>query len=178
MTQPICRTDPASEVVNAFIDALKRLFDPGQPCPPDGGGTENVRFFAAEGPPIEVWNAHNAGSGQCKEPFVWVRLVTRYRSENFPTPTVAKQSCDLPVVVVLEIGVARCSVVDERARWSAYAKEAEVSLDDSWRIELALCTAAKALRADNHAVGTDSITPYGPEGGVYAWSALAYVQLP
>lgn len=176
MTEPLCKTDPASGVVNAFIDALRVVFNPDQVCPPDGGGTTTVRFFAAEGPPIEVWNAHNNG---CREPFVWVRVVTRYRSLSFPSPAVDSNSCGLPRVVVIEVGIARCSVTGDRVKWTEYAREAEISLDDSWRIEQALCVAATALRDKEFtAVGTDSITPYGPEGGIYAWSALAYVQIP
>lgn len=175
MTAPVCKTDPASDVIGAFIDALKAVFDPDSPCPPDGGGTKEVRFFAAEGPPPEVWDAHN--NGGCKEPFVWVRAVTRFRSKVFPNPVVSTSPCDLPRVLVVEIGVARCSVTGTKVRWADYAREAEISLDDSWRIERALCAAARQLsKVENRQVGTDSITPTGPEGGIYTWSALAYVE--
>lgn len=174
MTQPVECLDPAFDVINAFITALREGFDPTSNCPPDGGGSTDVRFFAGDAAPTAAWDAHAAGSG-CKQPFLWVRVVRRFRSKEFPTPTVVT-SCELPRVIEVEIGVARCALTEQEPTWAEYATEAEISLDDSWRIELALCRARSLLSMHDFRVGTDTIVPFGPEGGIIAWSGVAFVQ--
>ena len=170
-----CATDPVSDVVQIVMGTLLEVFDPEQECPPTGGGSDTVRLFAGDGAPLAAWDAHAAGSG-CKQPFLWVRAMRRYRSKQFPTPTVAVD-CKLDRVVPIEIGVGRCAYVPDgdRVRWSEWADEAAISLSDSWRIEQALCTATARLTDASHAVGTDTLSPYGPEGGVVAWTAVLYV---
>lgn len=167
--------DPASAIIDAFMAAMREAFDPESSCPPDGGGTTEVRLFAGDGAPLAAWDAHAQG-GECKYPFVWVRAMRRYRSNLFPAPVIDSSPCSLPRVLAVEIGVGRCAVAEADPAWSAYATEAEISLDDSWRIETALCRVASQLAADNYLVGTDTINPYGPDGGVIAWTAVAYVQ--
>lgn len=171
---PVC-ADGASEVINAFITALRKAFDPGSSCPPDGGGTRNVRFIASDGAPQAAWDSHSANGDGCGEPFVWVRVARRYRSQRFPEPVININPCDLPRVIAVEVGVARCALMELQPSWEDYAAEAEVSLDDSWRLESALCAATGALKKD-HLVGTDIMMPFGPDGGVLGWSAQAYVQ--
>ena len=171
----IC-TDPASEVIDVFTAAIREAFAPDSECPPLGGGATEVRFFAGDGAPLAAWDAHAAGTG-CDTPFLWVRAMRRYYTETFPTPTIATWPCNLPEVVAIEVGVGRCAVVDAEPSWDDYAREAEVSLDDSWRIKLTMDRAACKLRDRNHFVGTDTIAPYGPEGGVIAWTGVAYVRI-
>lgn len=177
MTQPMeddgC-TDPASAIINAHIAAMKMVFDPASVCPPDGGGSTTVRFFAGEGIPMEAWDAHN-GDG-CDNPFLWVRLLRRYRTREFPSPALSADACNLPRALAIEIGVGRCAVVESEPDWDDYAREAEIALDDSWRIEKALCAAAGLLRAESYVVAIDTVAPYGPEGGVLAWTGASYVQ--
>ena len=174
MTRPV-RIDPAIAVIGGFINALKNAFTPEQPTPPDGGGTKDVRFFASEGPPLEAWNAY-AEDTDCAGPFIWVRVVRRYRSQRFPEPIINVNPCQIDTVIALEIGVARCAAIDLNTSWDDYARQADVSLDDSWRIEQALCEATNALKQD-HQIGVDTIVPFGPEGGILGWSAQAYIQL-
>lgn len=171
--------DGASCVVNHMICALREAFDPESSQPPLGGGSTTVRFFAGDAVPTAAWDAH-ADQCNCGEPFLWVRLIRRYRSQQFPTPFVGPSPCDTPVVVAVEIGAARCAVVDVEPTWEQYAEEAEISADDSWRMELALCRAMSKIKADDDCgdlTAQDSILPYGPEGGILAWLATAYVQL-
>lgn len=177
MTTPV-RLDPAFEVINAFIAALKLAFDPDQTNPPDGGGSKNVRFIATDGAPQAAWDAHSVQGSECGEPFLWVRVVRRYRSKNFPEPAININACELPEVIPVEVGIARCAPTSMTAEptWEQYATEADISLDDSWRLSKALCIATKALGRE-HEVGTDIIHPFGPEGGVLGWSAQAYVSL-
>jgi len=174
MTTPC--TDPASEIVTAYTTALGEVFDPLSDCPPDGGGSTEVRFFGGDAVPMAAWNAHNGGGSSCDEPFLWVRVIRRYRSAEFPDQTIGIDSCSLPRVIALEIGVGRCSTVELDPSWDEYAAEAEISLDDSWRIELALCRAAARVRTLGYPAGTGEVSPYGPEGGIVAWMGEAYVQ--
>ncbi|WAB09525.1 hypothetical protein SEA_WOOPER_22 [Gordonia phage Wooper] len=174
--QPVC-TDTADPIVNAFIRAMREAFDDTSECPPIGGGSTTVRLFAGDAIPLAAWNAHSADV-ECDHPFLWVRLMRRYRTNAFPTPTIASANCDMPRVLAVEVGVGRCAVVDLEPSWEDYAREAEISIDDGWRIELALCR-AKAFVLNEHlgsAFGTDIINPYGPEGGVIAMTGIGYVQ--
>lgn len=168
--------------MNNVICALKEVFAPNSSCPPLGGGTERVRVFAGEAPPLSAVDMHLAddGCGCGQQPFVWVRLMRRFRTETFPQPYVGDRGCGAPVAVAIEIGVARCAAVfDPDCSWSTYEAEAEVSLDDSARIELAMCRASSLMKAGNCAdmVALDATIPYGPEGGIFAWLGTLYARV-
>lgn len=175
--------DPASDVVNAFVVAMKAAFNPADSVqPPLGGGSTDVRFFASDGAlPTSVWDPDNGGlAAGCRDPLLWVRVDRRYRAKarDFPAAFVGDKDCkdaDVVRALAVEVGIARCSDMSAKPKWSALEREAEVSLDDSWRIETALCLAATALRKAKHAVATDTIAPLGPEGGLIAWTGMAYV---
>lgn len=176
------RHDQASDVVNEFIRSMKRAFNPKDTVqPPLGGGSTKVRFFAGDGA-LPSFEPHGRGGPGCKEPFLWVRIDRRYRSrrKDFPAAFVGEGKCntvDVCPALAIEIGVARCTDMDEQPNWSKLEEEAEIGLDDSWRIELALCMAETALTTPDRAVATDTIAPQGPEGGLIAWTGMAYVLL-
>lgn len=174
--------DPASDVVNAFIAAMKAAFNPADSVQaPLGGGSTEVRFFASDGGlPTSVWDPETGLNIGCKAPFLWVRVDRRFRSrrQEFPAVYVGDKDCkasDVVRGVAVEVGVARCSDMSAKPKWSVLEREAEISLDDSWRVELALCMAATVLSKADHAVATDTIAPLGPEGGLIAWTGMAYV---
>lgn len=171
-----CKTDPALEVTDAAVAALLEWFRPDSVCPAKVGTTETVRLFAGDGAPLAAWDAHAAGSTGCKEPFIWVRLMRRYRSQTFPAPTINTNPCGLTRVVPVEMGVGWCAVTDQEPTWAQWAAEAVISQDVSWRMEEAVCMAAQLLTNDSSGrlTGTDTITPYGPEGGVIAWTGVLY----
>jgi hypothetical protein len=171
-----CPVDPAHEVVAIFTAALASVFTCAQPCPPIGDCGDTVRFFAGSAVPLAAWDAHATGT-ECAEPFLWVRVPRRFATEVFPTPAIDASNCSLPRVVAIEIGVGRCAVVGAEPGWDEYAHEAEVSLDDSWRVEIALCRAAADCRTFNHSVAIGDVEPFGPDGGVVAWLGVAYVQI-
>lgn len=175
MSGPIC-VDPASDAVSEVMTALALAFDPTSTCPPNGGGSINVRFFAGEGPALAAFDAHTNEGGDCSEPFLWVRAARRFRTEKLPEVSLAPNPCRLPRAIEIEVGVGRCAVVEREPTWQDYAQEAEISLDDSWRIEMALCAAESRLRGQGYDVVTDEVTPLGPEGGVIAWTGIIYVQ--
>lgn len=171
-------SDDASCAINAAICAMREMFSPDLAFPPIGGGSANVRFFAGDAAPLAAWDAHVAGCG-CTEPFLWVRLVRRYRTKLFPSPFVGPDPCPLPRVIVIEMGVGRCAVTDAEPTWKQYQEEAEISLDDSARIEGALCRAGRIALDKECAdiTATDAVVPFGPEGGIIAWSGTLYLQL-
>lgn len=166
MTSPAC-TDPASAVITTVMSSLAALFNPNSDCPPAGGGSTDVRFFAGDGAPIDEVS--------CDSPFLWVRLASRFRSEQFPEPSITLSPCGGFEVIQVEIGVARCAAMDTGITRNQYATEAETSLDDSWRIGKTLCL-IRGLLTD-HQIGADMVNPYGPEGGVIAWSTNIYISI-
>lgn len=177
--EPI-HADPLDDIVAAFTQAMREAFNPDDAVqPPLGGGSTEVHLFAGDGIPLATWNAHAEGDG-CDNPFLWVRVMRRYRTVQFPTPVIDITACETPRAVAIEIGVGRCAVVDLEPTWEDYDREALISLDDGWRIELALCRARDLVTRGNpqlgQAFGTDVITPYGPEGGVVAMTGIGYVQ--
>lgn len=167
-------TDPATDIVTAYLQAMSEVFDPNSENPPDNGTTV-VHFFGGDAIPMAAWEAHSTGDG-CDIPFLWVRLVRRFRTDDFPSPAVDVNSCGLPRVLEFEVGVGRCAVTEIEPSWEDYAIEAAVSLDDSWRIELALCRAGALVRRQGYSAATGEVLPYGPEGGVLAWTGVSYVQ--
>lgn len=168
--------DPAIDVINTCMDAMRVAFAPDSDCPPRGGGTSVVRMFAGDGA-LPFWDPQSAR----EDMFVWVRVDRRYRSREgvFPGAYVADGVCDphgvFPVLAV-EVGVARCTSMDSECNWKLLAEEAAVSLDDSWRLERVM-RAVRCLRSTDRAVATDTVAPIGPDGGVVAWTAMAYVQI-
>lgn len=158
--------DPATEVIHAVLAAMRAVFSPTAACPPLGGGSDKVWFFAGEGAPIEEVN--------CAQPFLWVRLTSRYRSDSFPEPAVLMNPCGNQEVLVVEVGAARCAVTGD-GTFDQYNDEARVGLDDSWRLNKVACVVAGQLTGNQ--VGCDTITPYGPEGGIVAWSTTLYVSI-
>lgn len=177
MTQPV-EIDPAEEVVNAFITALKAAFNPNDAVqPPLGGGSTTVRFMAGDAIPLNLWDPQATGSLGCNQPFLWVRLMRRSRARDMTIQRTLPSACPELRVIDVEIGVGRCAALDETIDWDAIAREAEISRDDSWRIDLALCMAGTQLRHAGHQIAVGTVVPYGPEGGVIAWIGDAKISL-
>jgi hypothetical protein len=171
--------DGASCVVDNVKSAVQQVFSPTSEFPPLGGGTEIVRLFANNTMPTEIIDLHVAEC-ECEYPFLWVRLLRRYRSENFPQPSVAPAMCGVQVVEV-EIGIARCAALRDPGScdWTDLEEEFEISMDDSWRIERALCLSVGLLKRSgcSDMVAMDAVVPHGPEGGVFGWVGTLYVNL-
>ena len=180
MTSPI---DPAIAILGGFVDAMKLAFNPDDAvAAPKGGGSKNVRLFAGEGalPPSLIVSA---GRGQCAEPLLWVRLALRYlsRDSQFPAVFEGATLCDdgdINPALAIEVGVGRCSTMDAEPEWDTLADEADISLDDSFRLTLAMNLARDRLTQQNHitAFATNTVVPYGPEGGTVSWTGMAHAQ--
>ena len=178
-------TDPVEDFVYAFETAMKRAFNPKDAvAPPLGGGSTEVRFFTGENA-LATWDAVSLGGGEdnrdCDAPFLWVSFLRRFRTtaEAFPSPVALTAKCDAPRVAVIEIGVGRCATLGVEVEWAEYDRQHRISLSDSYRIELALQMATCEIRSfdgGKHRTATDTVAQYGPEGGVVAWTGIAYIE--
>lgn len=175
--------DPIEDVIVHLIRAMRSAFNPLAATPPRGGGTDVVRFFAGDSVPLAAWNAHSSEC-DCGEPFAWVRLIQRYRTDpnSFPAPDIRARSkgCGKLRAAEIEIGIARCAVTDPDVDWKAYENEAMVNLDDSRRLDAAACRALNCAVNDDDAIKT-SIGPVvtnGPQGAVIAVVGTVWVMLP
>ena len=173
-------------VITQAVCALREAFTDASTNPPLGGGSNTVRFFAGEAVPTSYVDLHIntsdcSGDNCCqRDPFLWVRLIRRYRSKTFPEPYVGPDACAAQEVIAVEFGVARCAVLtaDSTADWTALAQEAEVSLDDSYRIGLAMCRASALMRKGcSDMQAQDVILPTGPDGGLLSWTGVLYARL-
>jgi hypothetical protein len=163
MTSPACH-DPATDVIHAVMAAMRAVFSTKSECPPLGGGSDKVWLFAGEGAPLDEVN--------CNQPYLWVRVGSRFKSEVFPEPSVIIGPCGAQEVIVVEVGVGRCALTGDPTL-DQYTDEARVGLDDSWRLSKIPCLVAGSL--DGHQVGCDTIVPYGPEGGIIAWTTTMFI---
>jgi hypothetical protein len=165
-------------ILNKTICAMREVFDPASSNPPLGRGSTTIRTFAGDATPLAVVDMHVSEVGCGNTPFLWVRLVRRYRTQSFPQPYVGPDGCAAQIAVAVEIGVARCAAIqtEDGPDWKTLAEEAEISLDDSGRIELALCRASALMTASkcSDMQALDAVVPYGPDGGVIAWTGTLY----
>lgn len=169
-------TDPAQPAVDILLQTMSRVFAPDAECPPVGSGSTTVRFFTSAGAPLSFWDAHNEGPC-CGQPFLWVRLDSRSRTTSFPSETVTPGPCSGQRMYSFEIGVARATRMDLEADFDALDTETRISLDDSWRLEETLCAAGNRLANLGYSCASDTLIPYGPEGGITAWSGILHVAI-
>lgn len=176
------RIDEAILVVNTFIAALLDAFNPADSIqPPLGGGGAAVHFLSGEVVALELFDAQAIGSN-CSDPFLWVRAVDRFRWRDFPAPYTGALAgdCEYPSAMTVEMGIARCTSLDASGstiNWAKIGEEARIGLDDSWRIQLALCAAVPQLHKQSRLVAIRPVIPQGPAAGVQAWATVTTVSL-
>lgn len=171
--------DSAVTVIGLTVTRLREFFTPSASVPPLGGGTDLVNILAGEAvipPPwVGVGEDDEVSCGDCG-PYLWIRLVSRWRTDNFPQKSITG-SCGSQRAITLEAGIARCHPLDGTP--AELEQLAAIQWDDSWRIDSALCAAMqdaeKAGKATASALGDGE--PWGPEGLVLAWLQPAYAQL-
>lgn len=171
--------DHAATVIGLAVAQLRRFFTPEQQVPPLGGGTDTVNIVAGEvaSPPpwVGVRDDDDTSCDDCG-PYLWVRLVRRWRTEEFPTEATAG-GCGLQPAITIEAGIARCHPFDPSP--ADLEEIAMVQLDDSWRIDRALCAAMREAESKGVVANTGlgAGEPFGPEGLVIAWLQTAHAQL-
>lgn len=172
--------DRAINVIGYVIENLRQAYSENAVTPPLGGGSPHVRFFAGDTLPLAAWVGHR-NDCSCNDPMLWVRVVRRFRSRDLPNEEAAilGAGCGAPRAITIEAGVMRCANTDAEPRWEDLEQEALVQLDDSYRVDAALCRAMQCAEDDNKALSTALAAgePYGPEGGVIAWTQWAHAQL-
>lgn len=177
MTAPVHCGDPAFDIVTKVIAVTRGMFDPAMACPPVGGGTTRVNFVSGEGPAWDplVGRVGEADDAACQNPFVWVRLVTRYFSTAFPDPETVI-NCGGIETINLEIGVGRCVDISPVADYDIIAKEAEWGLDDSFRLNRIPCVLrGPDWLGSDVLIGHEPAMPYGPDGGGIIWSIGLFI---
>jgi len=169
--------DPAHAIVTTVMAALRSAYSTASSCPVDGAvDAPTVRFFVSEGTPLAAWDAFLAnGSADCTQPFLWVRLSSRFRSSDFPSAELNPGNCTGVRVVELEVGVGRCLNLGVQTDWDTLAREASRGMDDSFRIERVLNRCAAVFHTEGKLAATDTLVPYGPDGGISAWSGGLFV---
>ena len=171
--------DQAIVALGLVAEQMRCVFSEAQTTPPLGGGTEHVRFFAGEGMPAVAWAGHLSSCG-CEGPLLWMRVVRRFRTSELPDerPGTRDTGCPEPMAITIETGVMRCAVMDAEPTWEQWDHEAQVQLDDSFRLDRALVRAAdKIEQTVAYSTLVAAGEPYGPEGGVIAWSQWLHIQL-
>ncbi|MGA6208058.1 hypothetical protein ACPESR_25225 [Nocardia testacea] len=170
--------DPAIVVIGLMAAGLRRAFTEDQTTPPMGGGAQTVRFLAGDALPGAVWNAHRTGC-DCEKPMIYLRVVRRFRTSQLPEERRDQKSgCDEPRALTVEAGIMRCAITDAEPEWDDLEQEAFVALDDSFRLDQALVWAMADIE-EKVALSTMLAAgePYGPEGGIIAWTQWAHIQL-
>lgn len=167
--------DPLFDAVTVVINIVRGLYDPNSTYPPVGGGTATVHFVSGEGPswdPLASRIGEDADGEAC-DPFIWVRLVSRYMSRTFPEPD-AVSGCQGVDTIALEVGVGRCVNIDPVADYTVIAREAEWGFDDAFRLGKVACLVAGQF-GDDYQVAYEPALPEGPEGGGIVWSTTVYI---
>lgn len=168
--------DPLSVAITDLMRIVRGIYDPDTTYPPIGGGTKTVHFVSGEGP---AWDPMASRIGEVEgdacSPFVWVRLVSRYRTTTFPEAETTVNCGGIPVVA-LEVGVGRCVNIDAEVDWGVIATEAEWGFDDAFRLDRIGCV-MKGEYQNRAQIAVDPILPEGPEGGGVVWSTTIYVGL-
>jgi len=180
MSTGLALRDPAVTVIGVVVKALQDAYRADSSFPPVTA-TETVHFFAGQAAATAVWNPAAGALTDwsetgCEEPFLWVRLDARYHAGVLPNHVV-DTNCDAPRAIALEVGVARCAVLDMQPSWDDYETEAALSLEDSYRLETAKRCAAGRLRDQGYLVALEDVVPFGPQGGIIGWSGMIHIQL-
>lgn len=167
-------------IIGCVRARLAEFFSPDAAVPPVGGGTETVWLLAGDSvaPPPWVGVVQDC-TADCGV-YLWVRLVTRWRtgqSQNMTASSAVIAKCNQRRGITVEAGVARCHPLDGCVE--DLERLALVELDDSWRIDDALCAGLADAEAAGFATDTGLGTgdPFGPDGLVYGWTQRGYAQL-
>lgn len=122
------------------------------------------------------------GNDDC-DALVWVSILRRYRTVDFPSEAYEIDNCRVGKAITIVVGIARCtSMMDDYGNPpdpDQVAHEAVVGIDDSSRLDAALCRAGRVLEDDGRANGfaLDAAEPMGPSGGIVAWVQQASFRL-
>lgn len=173
-------TQATVRVTSVLQQELQRMFSEGEPF---GGKIPAERVQHRVGSQVVLDGFSDVdGTGEC-EGLVWLTVLRRYRTSEFPVESFESGNCSQPRAVLVQLGVARCSatMTDDGGPPNPddVHMEAIRGLDDSARLDRALCAAADLLDEQGMISGwaADAAEPVGPEGGVITWVQQAAFRL-
>lgn len=152
-----------------IIEQLRAVFC-NEDAPPLGGTVAEIEHRPGSDVALD-----GLMDGNCPG-IVWVNCHRIYTTTEFPAETDNPRPCTGQTAAVIQIGAARCcATVDDRGYPPAAAQmeqDALVGLDDAHRLKVAACKAirqARDLDLIDDAVQS-ALEPYGPQGGILAWT--------
>lgn len=158
-------------IVAKVMEAMRYYFDGGGcASDPRGGRTGPVQhrgglLVALDGFPDKP------GDEDCPT-LAFVNVLRQWRTTEFPGETSAVTPCGGVRAVLIQVGVARCSMaMDDDGNPPSpqrMEQEALTLLDDAERLGLAICRATRAAEEDDliDASVVHAWEPVGPEGGI------------
>lgn len=180
MARKMNTTQASVAVMQEVMAQMGRLFTDGEPV---GGKIPASRVQHRVGSQVALDGFTDEFGNPLKEEecegLVWGTVLRRYRTTDFPGEQFESSNCDAPRAILIQVGVARCSVAmddhgnpptQERMQWEAIR-----GLDDAGRLDSALCKAGGMLteRGIINGWAVDSSEPMGPDGGVVSWGQQA-----
>lgn len=165
------------EVVGTIIEAMRTQFTSDAATEPLGGAVPTIEHRPGADVALDGLEYENCAG------IVWVNVLRMFRTTEWPQESDSMSACRGTLAVVVQVGAARCvSTVDSSGfppTPEDMERDALVGLDDAVRLERALCIAARWL--EQRGIGNGSVVgssePYGPAGGVLAWTKTLNVQL-
>lgn len=156
-------------VIGLVMECMREVFD-NKDRMPLGGLTGPPEHRGGLLVAIDGFN-ERGGESDCAS-LAFVNVLKRYRADNFPNEAGASTNCKGTKAVVIQVGVARCSVaLDEHGEppsRDVTEREALVLQDDADRLDQALCMAV--TRGEDKDLISQAIInswePVGPEGGI------------
>lgn len=123
-------------------------------------GFEQVCFCGVVPGSLVAYDFINGGDCTDRDGMAWVRLVTQYPSQSYPTPLTSPSPCAVEVVFVAEMGLIRSFPVSEEppdeATYKAHA-ERQIAEAALMRRAVLCCYRSRAILSN--------YTPIGPTGG-------------
>ena len=164
----------AGEVVAimAEVVAAMRLAFDNRENPPLGGVTGRIKHTGGLLVPLDGFPTSGEGNDQCDASMAFTNVLRRWKTTQFPGESSEVTPCGGVRAVLVQMGVARCSMAmddegnapdDDRVE-----HEALVLLDDSDRLYAAACRATKMLEEAEliDAAVIHAWEPVGPDGGI------------
>lgn len=180
----MARYTPQQSGVAITTEVQARLRAVFSEADPHGGKIPAERVQLRPGVEIALDGFSDSMTEEECEGLIWVSPVRWFSSREFPAEAGGPLGgCGLPTVMVLQIGVARCSqAMDDYGNPPPAERmdfEGIRSIDDAARLDRALCDASGALEELGLLNGyyADAAEPIGPGGGVVAWTRQTYWQL-
>lgn len=112
----------------------------------------------------------------------WVRFLTAFRTEEFPTPST-RMAGDLPWVFTLEVGTYRCAPVPKKPVNGRMVMPSMEEQHEATRVQMAdfqvIRKAVHCCLGEDYEYALGQISPVGPQGDVLgqSWQVIVGMRL-